>query len=70
MNLKIKEGESIKKHLNNFQDIVNQFAAVNYKVDDETQGLMLMISLLKSWETLVVILNNSNSNEVVSINSD
>ena len=69
VNLKLKEGGSIGEHLNDFQEIVNQLAAVNFKVDDETQALMMMSSLPESWETLVVALNNSNSDGVVSMES-
>ena len=45
MNLKLKEGGSIGEHLNDFREIVNQLAAVNFKVDDETKALMMMSSL-------------------------
>lgn len=69
INLKLKEGESIGEHLNKFQAVVNQLAGVGFKIDDETQALILMSSLPESWETLVVALNNSNSNGVVSMDT-
>lgn len=67
INLKLKKGESSVKHFNGFQVIVNQLAIMNYKVDDKIQTLILMSLLTKSWKTLVVVLNNSNSDRVVSI---
>lgn len=61
VNQKLKESRSIGENLNDFQAIVNWLAAVNCKVDDEIQALMLMSLLSENWKTLMVALNNSNS---------
>jgi len=47
------------EHLNSFKGFVNQLTKIDMKIDDELQELLLLSSLLKSWDTLVVTLNNS-----------
>ena len=58
VNLKLKDGKSIAKHLSEFQDLVNQMVT-------KLQVLLLLSSLLDNWETLVVSLSNSASNGVL-----
>ena len=65
VNLKLKEGKSIAKHLSESQDLVNQIVTMKLVIDDELQVLLLMNSLPDSWETLVVLLNNSAPNGVL-----
>ena len=38
------------------------------ELDDEVQTLLLLSSLLDSWETLVVSLSNSAPNGVINVN--
>ena len=45
MNLKLKEGKSIVKHLSEFQDLVNQMVTMKLVIDDELQTLLLLSSL-------------------------
>ncbi|GKV40824.1 hypothetical protein SLEP1_g48425 [Rubroshorea leprosula] len=59
VNLKYKEGKNVSEHLNNFQEILNELVTVKLAIDDEVQALILLSSLLDSWETLVVTLSNS-----------
>ncbi|CAA2968253.1 retrovirus-related Pol poly from transposon TNT 1-94, partial [Olea europaea subsp. europaea] len=59
MNLKLKEGKSVAKHLSEFQDLINQLTTMKIVLDDEMQALLLLSSLPNSWETLVVSLSNS-----------
>ena len=47
------------EHLHNFKGLVNQLTKANMKVDDEMQSLLLLSSLLESWDTLAVTLSNS-----------
>ena len=48
---------------------MNQLATVKMTLDDELQALLLLSSLPESWETLVVSLNNSAPNDVLSFNT-
>ena len=65
VNLKLKEGKSIAKHLSESQDLVNQIVTMKLVIDDELQVLLLLSSSPDSWETLVVLLNNSAPNGVL-----
>uniref|UniRef100_A0A2N9HS63 Reverse transcriptase Ty1/copia-type domain-containing protein n=1 Tax=Fagus sylvatica TaxID=28930 RepID=A0A2N9HS63_FAGSY len=65
--LKLKEGRSVAEHLSEFQDLVNQLTRMNLVVDDELQALLLLSSLLDSWETLVVSLSNFAPNGVLQL---
>ena len=47
------------EHLNTFKGIVNQLKNVDINIDDELQTLLLLSSLLESWDILVVTLSNS-----------
>ena len=67
MNLKLKEGKSIAEHLSEFQDLVNQMVTMKLIIDDKLQALLLLSSLLDSWETLVVLLSNSALNGVLQL---
>ena len=57
------------EHLNNFQGLINQVATLNVNLDDEVQVLLLCSSLMDSWETMVIIVNNSGSNSVLTMNT-
>ena len=65
VNLKLKEGKSIVKHLSEFQDLVNQMVTMKLAIDDELQALLLLSSLPDSQETLVVSLSNFAPNIVL-----
>ncbi|GFS42112.1 hypothetical protein Acr_00g0078160 [Actinidia rufa] len=41
-----------------FQNLVNQLTSVDLQFDDEMQALLLLSSLLESWETFVIFLSN------------
>ena len=65
VNLKLKDGKSIAKHLSEFQDLVNQMVTMNLIIDDDLQVLLFLSSLPNSWEILIVSLSNSASNGVL-----
>ena len=67
VNLKYRDGRSVAKHLSDFQNLVNQLSTMKIMLDDELQALLLLTSLPDSWETLVVLLSNSTSNEKLSL---
>ena len=54
MNLKLKEGQSIVEHLNDFEGMIKQLSVAGLSLDDETRVDLLLGSLLDSWNTLVV----------------
>jgi len=57
--LQYNDGQNTIEHLNNFKGLVNQLAKIEMKLDGELQALLLLTSLLESWETLVVTLSCS-----------
>ena len=59
MNLKLKEGQSIVEHLNDFEGMIVQLSVAGLSLDDETRACLLLGLLLNSWKTLVVSLGNS-----------
>ncbi|GFS33873.1 hypothetical protein Acr_00g0031020 [Actinidia rufa] len=54
---------TVAEHTSEFQSLINQLTSVDLQFDDEMQALLLLSSLLESWETLVVSLSNSVPNE-------
>ncbi|KAL5863382.1 hypothetical protein ACOSQ3_000896 [Xanthoceras sorbifolium] len=59
VNLKYKDGNSVSEHMSEFQGIVDQLNSMKMTVDDELQALLMLSSLPKSWDTLVVSVSNS-----------
>ena len=47
------------EHLNVFQGHINQLSAMKINFEDEVQALLLLSSMLDSWNTLVVSISNS-----------
>ncbi|RDX88341.1 hypothetical protein CR513_30083, partial [Mucuna pruriens] len=62
-----QKGASLSNHLNEFQGILDQMSKVDIKFEDEILGLLLLNSLLESWETFKVSITNSTPNDVVSL---
>ena len=58
----VKLEHSITKHISEFQGLVDQLTTLKIILDYELQALLLLSSLLDSWETLVVWVNDSASN--------
>ena len=59
MNMKLKEGQSIVEHMNDFKGMIKQLSVTGLSLDDETQACLLLNPLPNSWNTLVVSLGNS-----------
>ena len=57
--MKLKEGQSISEHLNDFKGMIAQLLVAGLSLDDETQVYLLLGSLPDSWDTLGVSLGNS-----------
>ena len=65
--LKYKEGRNIIEHTSEFQELVDPLTTMKIILDDELQALFLLSSLPDSWETLVVLVNNSAPNEKLTL---
>ena len=46
MNLKLGEGQSIAKHLNDFEGMIAQLLVAGLSLDDETRACLLLGSLM------------------------
>src|SRR5436190_12496124 len=67
VNLKYKDGRSVTEHLSDFQGLVSQLNVMKMVLDDELQALLLLSSLLDSWNMLVVTLSNSAPEGVITM---
>jgi hypothetical protein len=67
VNLKYKDGQSVTKHLSNFQGLLNESSTMKLVLEDKVQALLVFSSLPNNWETLVVLLSNSVPNGVMTI---
>ena len=59
MNLKLKEGQSIVEHLNDFEGMVAQLSIAGLSLADKTRACLLLGLLPDSWNTWMVSLGNS-----------
>jgi hypothetical protein len=60
-NMKMSEGGSIADHLNEFNMVTNQLSSVKVDFDDEVRALLILCSLPKSWNALVMAVSYSVS---------
>jgi len=49
----MKEGTTVLEHLNFFNKVINQLLAVDVKIDEEDKALILLSSLLESYDHIV-----------------
>ena len=59
INSKLKEGQPIAEHLNDFKGMIAKLSVAGLSLDDETEACLLLSSLPDSWNTLMVSLRNS-----------
>lgn len=59
--MKMVEGGTVVEHLNEFNTVTYQLTSVDINFDDEVRALVLLSSLLKSWDDLVIALSNYSS---------
>jgi hypothetical protein len=60
-NMNISEGGSVVDHLNEFNTVTNQLSSVKVDFDDEVGDLLILCSLPKIWNNLVMDVSNSVS---------
>ena len=70
-NLRMKDGDSVTKHMNAFNIVVSQFFSIDIKISHEDKCIILFCSLQNSWDGLVGAIgsntNTLNFDEIVSI---
>lgn len=57
--MKMEEAAWVATHVNEFNTIINQVSSVRIELDDKVLDLILLASLLNSWEPMIVAFKNS-----------
>ena len=57
-NMKMSESGSVVDHLNEFNTLTSQLSFVKVNFDDEVRALLILCSLPKSWNRLVMAVSN------------
>jgi hypothetical protein len=69
-NPRMRDGDSMAEHLNAFNTMVSQLVSVEIKISDEDKCIILLCSLLDSWDSLFVAIGSNTTklkfDEVVS----
>ena len=67
-NLKMVDNALVAQHLNKFNTITNQLSSVEIDFDDEIRALIVLASLLNSWEAMRMVVSNSTGKEKAKYN--
>jgi hypothetical protein len=57
-NMKVLEGGSFADHLNEVNIVTNQLICIKVDFDDEVRALLILVSLPKIWNILVMVVSN------------
>jgi hypothetical protein len=57
-NMKMSEGGFVADNLNEFNTVTNQLSSIKLDFDDEVRALLILFSLLESWNGLVMAISN------------
>jgi hypothetical protein len=60
-NINMSEVGYVADHLNEFNTVTNQLCSIKVDFDDEVRALLILCSLLESWNSLVMVVSNSIS---------
>jgi hypothetical protein len=58
-NMKMSEGGSVVDHLNEFYTVTNHLSYVKVEFDDEVRDLLILCSLPKRWNGLIMVVTLS-----------
>eukprot|EP00253_Pinus_taeda_P005436 PITA_05436 len=58
-NLRMKDGDSVTEHLNEFNTVVSQLASVDIKISDEDKCISLLCCLPDLWDSLVIAIGSN-----------
>ena len=58
-NLRMKDGDSLKEHLNTFNIVASKLASVDIKISDEDKCMSLLFSIPDSWDSLVIAIGSN-----------
>ena len=58
-NMKMSKGGYVVEHLNEFNMITSQLSSLKVNFDDEVSALLILCSLPKSWNGLVMVVSKS-----------
>eukprot|EP00253_Pinus_taeda_P023100 PITA_23100 len=58
-NLRMKDEDSVREHLNVFNIVVSQLSSIDIKILDEDKCISLLCPLLDSWDSLVITIGSN-----------
>eukprot|EP00253_Pinus_taeda_P036710 PITA_36710 len=62
-NLRMKDGDSVREHLNVFNTMVRQLSSVDIKISDDGKCISLLCSLPYSWDSLVIAIEAKTTSD-------
>jgi hypothetical protein len=60
-NLRMRDLDSVEDHLNSFNNVVSQLVSLEIKISNEDKCIILLFSLLNSWDSLVVAIGSNTT---------
>ena len=69
LSMKMNEEENLEKHILEYEDLLRKLKATDAEVKDDDKICNLLISLPKSYDTVVAILENTKDNKYTEVKS-